>query len=207
MGAAIFDAAFKGPEIIDFFMTTTMIVYSGLFLRFAWCVQPRNYILFSCHFFNMFAQLNQIRRSIEYKLATSPTGAQDVLESAQVLAVVSVGVIGSILAAKPLQKFLTAQEMPPILKNIFSHPAGPMTIFFWAPMSKWLLSINNLADLNKPTDTISLAQQIALTVGGCIWARYAMVITPVNYNLAIVNCILSMSSAYHIFRKLKADYI
>lgn len=38
------------------------------------------------------------------------------------------------------------------------HPAGPFTIHFWAPTCKWLLSVSNLADLERPTDTISLAQ-------------------------------------------------
>ena len=85
--------------------------------------------------------------------------------------------------------------------------SGPFTIFFWAPTSKWLLSGNNLMDLNKPTDKISLAQQTALTCTGVIWARYAMVINPINYNLCIVNLALGLSSGYHLFRKIKADFL
>lgn len=27
-------------------------VYSALFMRFAWAIQPRNYLLFACHFSN-----------------------------------------------------------------------------------------------------------------------------------------------------------
>ena len=39
VGAAVYDASFKGPEIIDPEMTATMIGYSGLFMGFAWQVQ------------------------------------------------------------------------------------------------------------------------------------------------------------------------
>lgn len=80
------------------------------------------------------------------------------------------------------------------------------TVFFWAPTTKWFLSANNLSDLNKPTEKISLAQQAALTLTGLIWTRYSFVIKPVNYNLAIVNATLGVSSGYHLVRKIKADY-
>jgi len=82
----------------------------------------------------------------------------------------------------------------------------PFSIFFWAPTSKWLLSVNNLADLKKDTNKMSLAQQTALTCTGIIWTRYAMVINPVNYNLAIVNAVLGLSSGYHLCRKVNNDY-
>ena len=57
------------------------------------------------------------------------------------------------------------------------------------------------------TDKMSLAQQIALTSTGVIWTRYSFVITPVNYNLAIVNAVLGVSSGYHLTRKINNDYI
>ena len=65
----------------------------------------------------------------------------------------------------------------------------------------------NLLNVDKPTDTISLAQTTALTATGLIWTRYSFVITPVNYNLAIVNIALGLSSSYHLLRKIRADYI
>ena len=37
-------------------------LYSLLFMRFAWAIQPRNYLLFACHFSNEAVQLNQMRR-------------------------------------------------------------------------------------------------------------------------------------------------
>ncbi|KAI7842054.1 hypothetical protein COHA_004253 [Chlorella ohadii] len=43
-------------------MTAAMCVYSALFMRFAWAIQPRNYLLFACHFSNECVQLNQMRR-------------------------------------------------------------------------------------------------------------------------------------------------
>ena len=45
-------------------MSWAEILYSGLFVRFAWAVQPRNYILASCHTANVLAQGNQLRRPL-----------------------------------------------------------------------------------------------------------------------------------------------
>jgi hypothetical protein len=39
-----------------------MCVYSLLFMRFAWEIRPRNYILLACHASNECVQLNQLRR-------------------------------------------------------------------------------------------------------------------------------------------------
>lgn len=82
-----------------------------------------------------------------------------------------------------------------------------MTIFFWAPTSKWALSANNIVDINKDLKTISLSQQLALTMSGLIWTRFSFVIYPVNVNLAIVNGVLAMTSGYHVVRKIKAEYL
>jgi mitochondrial pyruvate carrier 1 len=46
-------------------MTGAMCVYSLLFMRFAWMIQPRNYILFACHASNEVVQMNQMRRYVE----------------------------------------------------------------------------------------------------------------------------------------------
>lgn len=46
-------------------MTSAMCVYSALFMRFAWAIQPRNYLLFACHFCNEGVQLNLLRRWYE----------------------------------------------------------------------------------------------------------------------------------------------
>jgi len=41
---------------------TAMCVYSCLFMRFAWMVQPRNYLLLACHASNETVQLYQLSR-------------------------------------------------------------------------------------------------------------------------------------------------
>jgi len=39
-----------------------MCVYSALFMRFAWMVQPRNYLVFACHALNETVQLYHFSR-------------------------------------------------------------------------------------------------------------------------------------------------
>lgn len=56
----------KDPELISGKMTAALSVYSVLFMRFAWMVQPRNYLLFACHATNEAAQLTQGFRFIQY---------------------------------------------------------------------------------------------------------------------------------------------
>ncbi|GJJ71790.1 mitochondrial pyruvate carrier 1 [Entomortierella parvispora] len=56
----------KDPELISGKMTGALTVYSLLFMRFAWMVQPRNYLLFACHATNETAQLVQGYRFIQF---------------------------------------------------------------------------------------------------------------------------------------------
>ncbi|KAI9344993.1 mitochondrial pyruvate carrier [Obelidium mucronatum] len=63
--AAIADTQ-KSPEFISGNMTAVLCVYSGLFMKFALDVQPRNYLLFACHFANEGAQLMQGYRFVNY---------------------------------------------------------------------------------------------------------------------------------------------
>lgn len=207
VGAAVYDAAFKGPEIIDPEMTGVMIGYSSLFMRFAWKVQPRNLLLFSCHGFNVAAQCNQMRRAIEHKLETNPNAKEELTEigkKAGVAACVIAALLGSL---RPLQHLAAKPSTPSFVSSLLNHPAGPLTIFFWAPTSKWMFSVTNLTNLEKDTNTMSFAQMSALTMTGIIWTRYSFVINPVNYNLALVNLALGASSGYHICRKINNDYI
>lgn len=208
VGAAVIDATYKGPEIISLPMTGTMVVYSSLFMRFAWAVQPRNYLLFACHSFNIGAQANQARRALEWKVKEDPNAA-DEIKAFGTKAAVAVGVtVAAVLSADKMHSAISkAQGIPARVKDFVIHPAGPLTIHFWAPTTKWALSGANLMDLERPTDNISLTQTMALTATGVIWSRYAMVINPINYNLMIVNIALGASSGYHLYRKVKADYI
>lgn len=44
-----------------------LCIYSMLFMRFAWRVQPRNMLLFACHFSNEVCQLIQLGRFAKYR--------------------------------------------------------------------------------------------------------------------------------------------
>ncbi|KZF24736.1 UPF0041-domain-containing protein [Xylona heveae TC161] len=63
--AAIMDTQ-KDPEIISGRMTTALAIYSGVFMRYALAVTPKNYLLFGCHFINCAAQCTQGYRFMEY---------------------------------------------------------------------------------------------------------------------------------------------
>lgn len=207
VGAAVYDAAFQGPEKIDVEITGTMIGYSSLFMGFAWNVQPRNLLLFSCHFFNVVAQCNQMRRAIQYKIETGGKDAKDELKKiGEKASIAGVAVVAAVASIRPIKALCNGPSAPNFVKNIVLHPAGPLTFNFWAPTSKWFFSVANLKDLKKDTNKMSLAQMTALTATGIIWTRYSFVINPVNYNLATVNLALGLSSGYHVSRKVNNDY-
>ncbi|XP_042519431.1 mitochondrial pyruvate carrier 1-like [Macadamia integrifolia] len=64
VGAALIDTQ-NPPEMISGNMTTVMCVYSALFMRFAWVVRPRNYLLLLCHASNETVQLYQLSRFVK----------------------------------------------------------------------------------------------------------------------------------------------
>mmetsp|Transcript_3537 Transcript_3537/g.12728 ORF Transcript_3537/g.12728 Transcript_3537/m.12728 type:complete len:115 (+) Transcript_3537:204-548(+) len=69
----------KPPEMISGNMTSAMCVYSALFMRFAWEVQPRNYLLLACHASNETVQLYQLSRWAQYEYGSKkeePEAAQ-----------------------------------------------------------------------------------------------------------------------------------
>ncbi|NWY30783.1 MPC1 protein, partial [Pheucticus melanocephalus] len=67
---AAFNDMKKSPEIISGRMTFALCCYSLTFMRFAYKVQPRNWLLFACHFTNEIAQLIQGGRLIKYRQVT-----------------------------------------------------------------------------------------------------------------------------------------
>lgn len=204
--AAVVDATTKDADVISLPMTVSMCVYSGLFMRFAFMVQPRNYLLLACHAFNEVAQLNQLRRGIQYqKEREKKTGEKIDLNLPAVGAGLALGAL-AVVTGPALQKVITNSTLlPEKFITLANHPAGPFTSQFWAPSMKWTLSVSNIMDLNRPVEKVSLAQQSALTATGFIWTRYALVITPVNYNLCAVNCVLAITGSYHLYRKLRAQ--
>ncbi|GBG31281.1 Mitochondrial pyruvate carrier-like protein [Hondaea fermentalgiana] len=206
VAAAALDMSTKGPEVISLPMTATMTIYSGLFMLFAWRVQPRNYLLFACHGFNEAAQLVQLKRGIEYQNELEAQGKPrtsnfSVLGYGAVVATA----IGAGLSGGRIQSAALSANMPAPVTNFLKHPAGPFTIHFWAPSFKWMLSVSNIVDFDRPVENISTTQQLALTATGFIWSRYSMVINPVNYNLFAVNCSLAVTGSYQLARKIKSQ--
>jgi len=201
--AAIYDMQYKSLDIVSYNMTGTLCVYSMFFMRFAWMVQPRNYILLTCHTANVCVQGTQLVRkwNHEHRNTVTTTGPSNTSTSAgsKVAAAFGVGLVPLIR-----ERVLTI-PMPSVFRTFLAHPAGPFTIHFWAPTFKWNLSIANLADYKRPVDKVSTAQQVALAATGLIWTRWSFVINPVNYNLAAVNCGLAASSLYHLSRKFVHD--
>ena len=75
VGSALLDIN-KSPKIISERMTATLFIYSCLFMRFAWRVQPRNLLLFSCHFSNACAQAYMFSRKMAYNASPEGKAAQ-----------------------------------------------------------------------------------------------------------------------------------
>lgn len=59
----------KPPETISPNMTGSLCIYSLLFMRFAWEVQPRNYLLFACHACNEMVHANNLRRHVQWRMS------------------------------------------------------------------------------------------------------------------------------------------
>ncbi|ENN72118.1 mitochondrial pyruvate carrier 2 [Dendroctonus ponderosae] len=90
--------------------------------------------------------------------------------------------------------------VPQKLQPLWQHPAGPKTIFFWAPAFKWGLVLAGVADLGRPAETISPPQTVALAATGVIWSRYSLVIIPKNYSLFSVNVFVGATQLYQLYR-------
>jgi hypothetical protein len=202
-GSAIYDALQQGPEVISLAMTPVLIVYSLLFARWAWVVQPRNLLLCGCHVANVLAQGNQLRRALEYKMENGQE--EEVKEMTRKAAMGGAAIFGSILAGPTIRSSLTKANLG-VVSKVAAADAGPFTVHFWAPMSKWLISGASFFDLHRPTEKISLPQYTALTLTGFFFSRYSLLVIPINYTLCSVNIALFVSSAWHLGRKLNADY-
>lgn len=92
--------------------------------------------------------------------------------------------------------------VPARLQPLWNHPAGPQTIFFWAPAFKWGLVIAGISDLNRPASQLSISQSTALGATGMIWTRYSLVIIPKNWSLFSVNLFVALTSLYQCSRAI-----
>jgi hypothetical protein len=201
--AAIKDAATAGVEIISENLTFANIIYSSLISWWAFIVSPQNLLLMSCHAFNVLAQGNQLRRLMAHKASN---GKRDEVLAMGVKAASFPAVVAAAIFGGPtLQSAIVGAKLGG-LSALAASKAGPFTVHCWAPMTKWLISGASLLDVNRPTDKISLGQYTALTLTGAFFTRYALLVTPTNYVMCSVNIALFFSSAWHLGRKLLADY-
>lgn len=96
--------------------------------------------------------------------------------------------------------------VPPKLRPFWEHPAGPQTVFFWAPTFKWALVIAGISDVARPVEKVSTYQSTALAATGLIWSRYSLVIIPKNWNLFSVNLFLALTGIFQLGRIAVYNY-
>ncbi|CAG5128009.1 unnamed protein product [Candidula unifasciata] len=97
-------------------------------------------------------------------------------------------------------------RVPPKLRPLWEHPAGPKTIFFWSPFAKWTLVIAGLGDMARPAEKLSLRQSVALAGTGFIWSRYSLIIIPKNYSLFAVNFTVGLTGTSQLARIAHHEY-
>ena len=167
-GAAISDALTNGPEIISLHMTGVLMVYSSLFARWAFVVRPQNLLLCSCHVSNLLAQANQMRRSLEYHIAE---GRSEMVYDYIFKASLVTSVMAFSCLAGPRLRVPLVSARIPYVSSYAATDAGPFTVHFWAPMSKWLISGASFFELDRPVEKISVSQYTALTFTGFFFSR------------------------------------
>ncbi len=127
-GAAIYDSALQGPEVISLTMTPVLMVYSGLFARWAWVVKPRNLSLMYCHIANVIAQTNQLRRALEHKMNTGEE--EQVKEMLKQVGVLGGATAAAVIGGPTARTALTNANLG-IVSTIAAADAGPFTVHFW----------------------------------------------------------------------------
>ncbi|KAK9376665.1 UPF0041-domain-containing protein [Lipomyces chichibuensis] len=85
-------------------------------------------------------------------------------------------------------------------QRFLQSETGPKTIHFWAPVMKWALVFAGISDLNRPVESLSGTQQLALFATGAIWTRWCLIIKPKNYLLASVNFFLGTVASVQLSR-------
>jgi hypothetical protein len=48
---------------------------------------------------------------------------------------------------------------------------GPFTIFFWCPIAKWMISVTNIYDMQKPVEQVNTLQQCVIVLTGTLFTR------------------------------------
>ncbi|XP_034472479.1 mitochondrial pyruvate carrier 2 [Drosophila innubila] len=94
--------------------------------------------------------------------------------------------------------------VPQVARPFWESPAGPKTVFFWAPLGKWSLVLAGLGDLlNRPPQIISVNQSAVLATTGLLWSRYSVVIIPKNYSLLAVNFVVFLTQGWMVVKAMK----
>ena len=127
-GAAIYDAAQQGPEVISLTMTPVLIVYSTLFARWAWVVKPQNLLLMWCHITNVVAQSNQLRRALDYKVENGQEA--EVKQMVQQVGMFGAGAGAAIITGPHIRKVLSNAILG-VVSTLAAADAGPFTVHFW----------------------------------------------------------------------------
>ena len=90
--------------------------------------------------------------------------------------------------------------------RLWNHPAGPKTVFFWAPAWKWSLVIVGLADLSRPAHKISLNNSVSLVANGAVYTRwYYWAIEPRNALGASCSFFLAFTGLLQAYRRYEYD--
>lgn len=149
--ASIRDSRYKSANTIDINMTSSLIIFSSCFIRFAWKVRPRNILLLVCHAFNLLIQSIQLNRALQTRKETITFDYLKTQFNQFNPFKKRYAMVGLIYLSLPsFSKFIRNTKYHGMLNNILTSPVGPTTIFFWAPMSKWLITLNNLKNFDKP---------------------------------------------------------
>lgn len=127
-GAAIYDASQQGPEVISLTMTPVLMVYSTLFARWAYVVQPRNLLLMWCHVTNVAAQSNQLRRALQFKMENGE--AEQVHDMARVVGTAGAATAVAVAAGPRLRAALSNANLG-VVSAVAAADAGPFTVHFW----------------------------------------------------------------------------
>ncbi|TRZ02500.1 hypothetical protein DNTS_000077 [Danionella cerebrum] len=92
-------------------------------------------------------------------------------------------------------------KLPAKLRPIYNHPAGPKTVFFWAPVFKWGLVVAGFSDMTRPPEKLSVSQSCVITATDSIaHDKYCLVIIPKNWALFAVNFFLGICGSIQLFR-------
>ncbi|XP_022291606.1 putative mitochondrial pyruvate carrier 2 [Crassostrea virginica] len=92
--------------------------------------------------------------------------------------------------------------VPSKLRPLWNHEAGPKTIFFWAPLVKWVLVGAGIGDLTRSAENISLFQSASM-LSGFIWTRWSFIIQPKNLNLALINFLVGVNGTVQCARVIR----